>query len=120
MEIVVIGCGKVGKTLVEHLAMEGHNVIVIDTNQKNVEEIVNSVNMSTEVTPNNTQTIDNIEGSFNNAEIRKLSRSGNIGVTTSQQMIESEIELRKKSIADWLIEFFVRKYMFTVGDDNEY
>ena len=91
-----------------------------DTNYRDVEEITNSVNMSTEVTPNNTQTIDNIEGNFNNAEIRKLSRSGNIGVTTSQQMIESEIELRKKSVADWLIEFFVRKYMYTVGDDNEY
>ena len=91
-----------------------------DTNYRDVEEITNSVNMSTEVTPNNTQTIDNIEGNFNNAEIRKLSRSGNIGVTTSQQMIESEIEVRKKSIADWLIEFFVRKYMYTVGDDNEY
>ena len=91
-----------------------------DTTYRDVEEITNSVNMSTEVTPNNTQTIANIEGSFNNAEIRKLSRSGNIGVTTSQQMIESEIELRKKSIADWLIEFFVRKYMYTVGDDNEY
>ena len=90
-----------------------------DTNYRDVEEITNSVNMSTEVTPNNTQTIDNIEGNFNNAEIRKLSRSGNIGVTTSQQMIESEIELRKKSIADWLIEFFVRKYMHTVGEDNE-
>ena len=91
-----------------------------DTAYRDVEEITNSVNMSTEVTPNNTQTIANIEGNFNNAEIRKLSRSGNIGVTTSQQMIESEIELRKKSIADWLIEFFVRKYMYTVGDDNEY
>lgn len=91
-----------------------------DTTYRDVEEITNSVNMSTEVTPNNTQTIDNIEGNFNNAEIRKLSRSGNIGVTTSQQMIESEIEVRKKSIADWLIEFFVRKYMYTVGDDNEY
>lgn len=91
-----------------------------DTTYRDVEEITNSVNMSTEVTPNNTQTIDNIEGNFNNAEIRKLSRSGNIGVTTSQQMIESEIEVRKKSIADWLIEFFVRKYMYTVGEDNEY
>ncbi len=91
-----------------------------DTAYRDVEEITNSVNMTTEVTPNNTQTIDNIEGNFNNAEIRKLSRSGNIGVTTSQRMIESEIELRKKSIADWLIEFFVRKYMYTVGDDNEY
>ena len=91
-----------------------------DTNYRDVEEITNSVNMATEVTPSNTQTIDNIQGNFNNAEVRKLSRSGNIGVTTSQQMIESEIELRKKSIADWLIEFFVRKYMFTAGDDNEY
>ena len=42
MEIVVVGCGKVGKTLVEHLAIEGHNVVVIDINQKNVEEIVNT------------------------------------------------------------------------------
>lgn len=91
-----------------------------DTTYRDVEEITNSVNMITEVTPNNTQTIDNIEGNFNNAEIRKLSRSGNIGVTTSQQMIESEIEVRKKSITDWLIEFFVKKYMYTVGDDNEY
>ena len=91
-----------------------------DTTYRDVEEITNSVNMTTEVTPNNTQTIDNIEGNFNNAEIRKMSRSGNIGVTTSQQMIESEIELRKKSIADYLIEFFVRKYMYTVGVDNEY
>lgn len=31
---------------------------------------------------------------------RDLTRSGNIGVTTSQQMIESELELRKKSIID--------------------
>ena len=91
-----------------------------DTTYRDVEEITNSVNMTTEVTPNNTQTIDNIEGNFNNAEIRKMSRSGNIGVTTSQQMLESEIELRKKSIADWLIEFFVKKYMYTVGVDNEY
>ena len=42
MQIVVIGCGKVGTTLIEHLAMEGHDIVVIDTNQKNIEHIVNS------------------------------------------------------------------------------
>ena len=42
MQIVVIGCGKVGKTLIEHLAIEGHDIVVIDTNQNNVEDIVNS------------------------------------------------------------------------------
>ena len=33
-----------------------------------------------------------------NTSSRDLTRSGNIGVTTSQQMIESELELRKKNI----------------------
>lgn len=33
---------------------------------------------------------------YNNNENRTLKRHGNIGVTTSQQMIESELELRKK------------------------
>lgn len=42
MQIVVIGCGKVGTTLIEHLAMEGHDIVVIDTNSKNIEDIVNS------------------------------------------------------------------------------
>lgn len=33
---------------------------------------------------------------YNNSENRTLKRHGNIGVTTSQQMIESELELRQK------------------------
>ncbi|MCI6738972.1 MAG: Trk system potassium transporter TrkA [Intestinibacter sp.] len=42
MQIVVIGCGKVGRTLIEHLAIEGHDIVVIDNNPKNIEDIVNS------------------------------------------------------------------------------
>lgn len=34
---------------------------------------------------------------YNNTNTRDLRRHGNIGVTTSQQMIESELELRKKN-----------------------
>ena len=37
------------------------------------------------------------QGDYNDNH-RQLTRSGNIGVTTSQQMIESEIELRKKNL----------------------
>ena len=36
---------------------------------------------------------------FNNST-RELTRSGNIGVTTSQQMIESELKLRKQNLLD--------------------
>ena len=32
MRIVIIGCGKVGRTLVEYLSSEGHDVVVVDTN----------------------------------------------------------------------------------------
>ena len=91
-----------------------------DANLRNVDETTNTTSMTTTVTPANTQTIPDISGSFNNGETRKLTRSGNIGVTTSQQMIESELEMRKKSVANWLIEFFVKSYMYMVGDgENE-
>ena len=42
MNIVIVGDGKVGATLVEHLSAEGHDVVVIDRNQKIVEQLVNS------------------------------------------------------------------------------
>ncbi|MBR5247285.1 MAG: Trk system potassium transporter TrkA [Clostridia bacterium] len=42
MKIVIVGDGKVGATLVEHLSMEDHNIVVIDKNQKIIEQMVNS------------------------------------------------------------------------------
>lgn len=42
MNIVIVGDGKVGATLVEHLSNEGHDIVVIDRNQKIVEQMVNS------------------------------------------------------------------------------
>ena len=31
MKIVVIGAGKIGKTIVEHTCQEGHEVVVVDS-----------------------------------------------------------------------------------------
>lgn len=90
-----------------------------DATLRNVDETTNTSSMTTTVTPANTQSIPDISGSFNNGETRKLTRSGNIGVTTSQQMIESELELRKKSVANWLIEFFVKSYFYMLGDNED-
>lgn len=42
MNIVIVGDGKVGATLVEHLSSEGHNIVVIDRNPKIIEQMVNS------------------------------------------------------------------------------
>ena len=37
MNIVIVGDGKVGSTLVGELAAEGHDVVVIDTNRNKVD-----------------------------------------------------------------------------------
>ena len=42
MNIIIVGDGKVGATLVEHLSKEGHDVVVIDRDPKVIEQIVNS------------------------------------------------------------------------------
>ena len=42
MKIIIVGDGKVGATLVEHLSQEGHDIVVIDKNQKVLEHLVNS------------------------------------------------------------------------------
>lgn len=41
MNIIVIGCGKVGKYLVESLTSEGHNVIAVDQNPAIISDITN-------------------------------------------------------------------------------
>lgn len=41
MNIAVIGIGKIGITLVEHLSNENHDVIIIDNNPSKIKEVVN-------------------------------------------------------------------------------
>ncbi len=41
MRIVIVGGGKVGYTLIEHLSAEGHDIVLIDKSQKTLEDIVN-------------------------------------------------------------------------------
>ncbi len=42
MKIVIVGVGKVGRTVTEHLAKEGHDIVVIDRNAKVIDECVNT------------------------------------------------------------------------------
>lgn len=42
MNIIIAGGGKVGETLIEQLSNENHDVVVIDTNPKLIERLVNS------------------------------------------------------------------------------
>lgn len=42
MRIIIVGCGKVGTTLVEQLSLEGHSITVIDKDGDKVQRITNS------------------------------------------------------------------------------
>lgn len=42
MNIIIVGCGKVGATLAGQLSQEGHDISIIDINDKVVEEFSNS------------------------------------------------------------------------------
>ncbi len=41
MNIVIIGLGKVGETLIQNFVQEKHDIIVVDTDAKRVEDVVN-------------------------------------------------------------------------------
>lgn len=62
-------------------------------NASNKDDVISNGKQTDESNNTNNTTINALQK--NN---RELKRSGNIGVTTSQQMIESEIELRKKNL----------------------
>lgn len=41
LNIIIVGCGKVGSTLIEQLAYEGHDITIIDKNIEKIQEMTN-------------------------------------------------------------------------------
>lgn len=39
LNIIIVGCGKVGATLVEQLCREGHDITIIDKDSKKIQDI---------------------------------------------------------------------------------
>lgn len=69
---------------------------------------------------NETTTSDSssASGSFDESTDDDFTRDshihGNIGVTTSQQMIESEIELRKFNIYDYIADLYANEFLYRI------
>ena len=43
MQIIVVGCGKVGHTLAERLSGEGHNLVLVDLDAKLIQEVTDEL-----------------------------------------------------------------------------
>ena len=41
LKIIIVGCGKVGRTLVDRLSKEGHDIVVIDQHQEKIDSLTN-------------------------------------------------------------------------------
>lgn len=41
LRIIIIGCGKVGRTLIDQLSREGHDITIIDKNPAKIQEMTN-------------------------------------------------------------------------------
>lgn len=70
----------------------------------------------TKHTADNTMTSQTLPAAgYNRLTDHHLSRRGNIGVTTSQQMIQSEIELRKSELLADFVHRFIRRHCAIMG-----
>ncbi len=45
MQIIVVGCGKVGHTLAERLSGEGHNLVLVDLDAKLIQEVTDELDV---------------------------------------------------------------------------
>ena len=41
LNIIIVGCGKVGTTLIDQLSKEGHDITIIDKSPENIQNITN-------------------------------------------------------------------------------
>ena len=46
MKVIIIGAGKVGKTIARHLNDEGHNIVVIEKNKEVLDSLLNSYDVA--------------------------------------------------------------------------
>lgn len=80
------------------------------TNTQGTTTTFNNTDVETFTNYGDTETFNNVQDkmTYNNTVTHSLSRSGNIGVTTSQQMLQSDIDL-------WQWNFY-RDYLFPLAD----
>lgn len=46
MKIIVIGCGKIGRAIINNVVKEGHDIVAVDTNANIIDDVVNKYDVS--------------------------------------------------------------------------
>ena len=74
------------------------------------EQSYQGYHVDTEKTHDNTLSAGTLAGGFNETREHELTRKGNIGITSSQQLALAEIELRQQDLLARFVERFVEKW----------
>ena len=45
MNIIIVGCGKVGRTLAEQLSNEKHNIVIVDIIEKKIQDTTEDLSL---------------------------------------------------------------------------
>lgn len=69
--------------------------------------------------PDGTDTTETLGSDFTDGTMYRHTRSGNIGVTTAQAMLNEELELRKRNLLSEWCEMFIREYTTLIFDGEE-
>lgn len=94
----------------EQAVIENGNLKKTDKQTVTTNPLNNYGDITTEKFQNNYNQTETTENLKPETESRGLTRSGNIGVTTSQQMIESTFELEKKNkIVTYIADVFIEE-----------
>ena len=78
LSIIIVGCGKVGQTLIEQLSKEGHDITIIDKNAEKVQAIANTYDIMGLVGNGASYSVQ-VEAGIENTELR-------IAVTESDEL----------------------------------
>lgn len=99
------------------LAENGNVVSEGTTNDRTKKAAFNSADMvDTDSATGSSNNTDEHNTSYTGGDSRNINirAHGNIGVTTNQQMISAEIELRRKNLYDIIIDEFITKFCLGV------
>lgn len=119
------GSGTSGNTISNSIGSQNveHQVSAMNSNdyQKRNKDITSARSDSS---TNNGTTSESVSSTADDAGgntkttdddfVRSSHIHGNIGVTTSQQMIESEIELRKFNIYDYIADLYASEFLYRI------
>ena len=103
----------------ESLSVTGQNATAGHSRNTKTEDYENDVSVSAKKqNPDGTESSLALGSDFTDGSMHVFTRSGNIGVTTSMQMVSGEMEREKLNLLKMWVKGFISEYCSYIGSDD--